>query len=159
MVKRFRGGLVFKAHRLVYHSTPGLRVVKKKKRVEGAPPPGSPSRARARCRPPARPRSVRQSNTKVPLYAPLHAPLCEPLDGIPRSRRLVFDCRTTSREQYSIAEQLTPGSPPAAARASAPLLAREVMSHGTRAVSLQRLRSHQKHLDVSPKSCFGRVLR
>ena len=31
LVKRFRGGLVFKAHRLVYHSTLGLRVIKKKK--------------------------------------------------------------------------------------------------------------------------------
>ena len=31
-VKRFRGGLVFKAHRLVYHSPLGLRVVKKKKK-------------------------------------------------------------------------------------------------------------------------------
>jgi len=30
-VKRFRGGLVFKAHKLVYHSTLGLRVIKKKK--------------------------------------------------------------------------------------------------------------------------------
>ena len=30
-VKRFRGGLVFKAHRLVYHSSPGWRVIKKKK--------------------------------------------------------------------------------------------------------------------------------
>jgi len=29
-VKRFRGGLVFKAHRLLYHSTLGLRVIKKK---------------------------------------------------------------------------------------------------------------------------------
>ena len=29
-MKRFRGGLVFKAHRLVYHSTLGLRVIKKK---------------------------------------------------------------------------------------------------------------------------------
>jgi len=29
---RFRGGLVFKAHRLLYHSTLGLRVIKKKKR-------------------------------------------------------------------------------------------------------------------------------
>ena len=26
-----RGGLIFEAHRLVYHSTPGLRVMKKKK--------------------------------------------------------------------------------------------------------------------------------
>jgi len=31
-VKRFRGGLVFKAHRRVYHSTLGLRVIKKKRR-------------------------------------------------------------------------------------------------------------------------------
>ena len=30
-VQRFRGGLAFKAHRLVYHSTLGLRVIKKKK--------------------------------------------------------------------------------------------------------------------------------
>ena len=33
-VKRFRGGLVFKAHRLLYHSTLGLRVIKKKKKVD-----------------------------------------------------------------------------------------------------------------------------
>jgi len=31
-VKRFRGGLVFKAHRLLYHSTLGLKVIKKKKK-------------------------------------------------------------------------------------------------------------------------------
>jgi len=31
-VKRFRGGLVCKAHRLLYHSTLGLRVIKKKKK-------------------------------------------------------------------------------------------------------------------------------
>ena len=31
-MQRFRGGLVFKAHRLVYHSTLGLRVIKKKKK-------------------------------------------------------------------------------------------------------------------------------
>jgi len=30
-VKRFRGGLAFKAHRLLYQSTLGLRVIKKKK--------------------------------------------------------------------------------------------------------------------------------
>ena len=30
-VQRFRGGLVFKAHRLLYHSTPGVGVIKKKK--------------------------------------------------------------------------------------------------------------------------------
>jgi len=31
-VQQFRGRLVFKAHRLLYHSTLGLRVIKKKKR-------------------------------------------------------------------------------------------------------------------------------
>ena len=30
-VKRFQGGLVFKAHRLVYHSTPGWGLMRKKK--------------------------------------------------------------------------------------------------------------------------------
>ena len=30
-MQRFRGGLVLKAHRLLYHSTLGLRVIKKKK--------------------------------------------------------------------------------------------------------------------------------
>jgi len=37
-VKRFRGGLVLEAHRRVYHSTLGLRVIKKKNldlRLEG----------------------------------------------------------------------------------------------------------------------------
>ena len=29
-MQRFRGGLVFKAHKLLYHSTLGLRVIKKK---------------------------------------------------------------------------------------------------------------------------------
>ena len=33
-MKRFRGGLVFKAHRLLYHSTLGLIVIKKKRREE-----------------------------------------------------------------------------------------------------------------------------
>ena len=31
-MQRFRGGLVFKVHRLLYHSTLDLRVIKKKKR-------------------------------------------------------------------------------------------------------------------------------
>jgi len=31
-VQRFRGGLVFKAHRFLNHSTLGLRVIKKKKK-------------------------------------------------------------------------------------------------------------------------------
>ena len=33
IVKRFRGGLVFQAHRLLYHSTLGSRAIKKKKEV------------------------------------------------------------------------------------------------------------------------------
>jgi len=36
-VKRFRGGLVFEAHRLLYHSTLGLRVIKKKKKKKKHP--------------------------------------------------------------------------------------------------------------------------
>ena len=32
-VRRFRGGLVFKAHRPLYHSTLGLRVIKRRERV------------------------------------------------------------------------------------------------------------------------------
>jgi len=36
-VKRFRGGLVFEAHRLLYHSTLGSRVIKKKKKKDEAP--------------------------------------------------------------------------------------------------------------------------
>jgi len=38
-VKRFRGGLAFKAHRLLYHSTLGLRVIKEKKKKEEGPYP------------------------------------------------------------------------------------------------------------------------
>ena len=45
-VKRFPGGLVFKAHRLLYHSTLGVRVIKKKKKV-GANPGALGERARA----------------------------------------------------------------------------------------------------------------
>jgi len=33
MQRTFRGGLIFKAHRLVYHSTLGWRVIKKEKRT------------------------------------------------------------------------------------------------------------------------------
>ena len=36
-VQRFRGGLAFKAHRLLYHSTLGLRVIKKKKKNQSTP--------------------------------------------------------------------------------------------------------------------------
>jgi len=34
-VQRFRGGLVFQAHRLLYHSTLGLKVMKKKEEKRG----------------------------------------------------------------------------------------------------------------------------
>ena len=44
-VKRFRGGLVFKAHRLAYHSTLGWRVIKKKKRALLALPHSIPQKA------------------------------------------------------------------------------------------------------------------
>jgi len=33
IVQRFRGGLAFKAHRLLYHTTLGLRVIKKKRAI------------------------------------------------------------------------------------------------------------------------------
>ena len=35
-MKRFQGGLVFKAHRPLYHSVLGSRVIKKKKKYRGA---------------------------------------------------------------------------------------------------------------------------
>ena len=41
-VQRFRGGLVFKAHRRLYHSTLDLRVIKKKKKVTGRREPCQP---------------------------------------------------------------------------------------------------------------------
>jgi len=44
-MEKFRGGLVFEAHRLVYHSTLGLRVIKKKRR----PPNGGVPRSQPRC--------------------------------------------------------------------------------------------------------------
>jgi len=36
-MQRFRGGLVCKAHGLLYHSTLGLRVLKKKKKMRDLP--------------------------------------------------------------------------------------------------------------------------
>ena len=47
-VKRFRGGLVFKAHRLVYHSTLSWRVIKKKKEAEEGVDACGEKRQRAR---------------------------------------------------------------------------------------------------------------
>ena len=42
-MKQFRGGLVFKAHRLWYHSTLGSRVIKEKKEEEGGRRTSKPS--------------------------------------------------------------------------------------------------------------------
>ena len=50
-VKRFRGGLVFKAHGLFYHPTPDSRVIKKKAEKEGRLT-GSCPRRRGSTRPP-----------------------------------------------------------------------------------------------------------
>ena len=46
-MQRFQGGLVFKAHRLVYHSTLGLRVIKKKKTCRACLDPRGPIRPKA----------------------------------------------------------------------------------------------------------------
>ena len=46
---RFRGGLVFKAHRRLYHSTLGSRVIKKKKKTSAGRAP-SPERLVNYCR-------------------------------------------------------------------------------------------------------------
>ena len=40
-MQRFRGGLVFKAHRLLYHPTLGVRVIKRKKRINRQSCPAS----------------------------------------------------------------------------------------------------------------------
>ena len=52
--RRFRGGLVSKAHRLVYHTTLGSRVIKRKKKLKAgrmagvmAASPATPSTAPA----------------------------------------------------------------------------------------------------------------
>jgi len=45
IVKRFRGGLVFKALRLIYHSTLGSRVKNKKKEKKPGTPPGATPKA------------------------------------------------------------------------------------------------------------------
>ena len=42
-VQWFRGGLVFKAHRLLYHLTLGLRIMKKKKKERRNATPGEES--------------------------------------------------------------------------------------------------------------------
>ena len=47
-VKQFRGGLVFKAHTLLYHSTLGWRVIKKKKGVRDVAEVGDES-VREKC--------------------------------------------------------------------------------------------------------------
>jgi hypothetical protein len=44
-MQRFCGGLASKAHRLLYHSTLGVRVRKQEKKGESPPPKPTPSRA------------------------------------------------------------------------------------------------------------------
>jgi len=90
-VKRFRGGIVFKARTLLYHATLGWRVIKKKKNLgellvaedasaldAAAFPAVQPARVRARIQqrlPPQRhsaaPDTVRTSPTVGPLSAPI----------------------------------------------------------------------------------------
>jgi len=60
--KRFRGGLVFKAHRIVYHSTLGWRVIKKKKKKL------QPFSAQKGCKP-FTPRGGRFLMSEVPLQS------------------------------------------------------------------------------------------
>ena len=71
-VQRFRGGLVFKAHRLVYHATLGLRVIQ---RERGARP------GRGCTRDACASAGARDTGSRAP-----HA----------GGERLVFYCRTTS---------------------------------------------------------------
>ena len=52
-VKRFRGGLVYKAHRLLYHPTLGLRGIKKRRRREVSPSLDSPLFPKQACLGPA----------------------------------------------------------------------------------------------------------
>ena len=41
-MQRFRRELEFKAHKLLYHSTPGLRIMQKKEEKSCLPEPGAP---------------------------------------------------------------------------------------------------------------------
>ena len=69
-VKRFRGGLVFKAHRLLHHSTRGLRV-RKKKKVPLAR--GSRARSARPCAPAVRTSAFSVHAIHNILYSILHA--------------------------------------------------------------------------------------
>ena len=67
-VKRFRGGLVFKAHRLWYHPTLGSRIIKKKKKQAPLPwhgeeplPPAPPPPPPESQIPPLRLEAIRKS--------------------------------------------------------------------------------------------------
>ena len=59
-MKRFRGGLIFKAHRLLYHSTLGLRVMKKKKKAVTHDAEGGARAERASAQGPVRGISIGQ---------------------------------------------------------------------------------------------------
>ena len=65
-VKRFRGGLVFKAHRLLYHSSLGLSVIHKKNNIpqEGLEVAGADPKGRA---------PVSERNEPVHVYIFMHS--------------------------------------------------------------------------------------
>jgi len=88
-VKRFRGGLVFKAHRLVYHSTLGLGVIKKKKQTA----PRAASARPRRATPPQPPAPCRTPRASAIVPLPLGANVygaTSPRTGLPPSA----PCRT-----------------------------------------------------------------
>ena len=74
-MKRFPGGLVFKAHRLLYHSTLGSRVIKKKKGGEcdqGRDEGNARARqAKLHLQPPA-PHSLQRSESTIFRDSPPH---------------------------------------------------------------------------------------
>jgi len=75
-VNRFRGGLVFTAHRLVYHSTLGLRVIKNKRRCWGEL--GARFRVSGRCA-----GKLHFDSLKCVLWHPVYSPRQRHLNPTP----------------------------------------------------------------------------
>jgi len=73
-VKRFRGGLVFKAHRLLHHSALGSRVIKQKKKKKKRKKKHRPPRQLTAEDPPADLRERERGRTGIEPFAP-HAPI------------------------------------------------------------------------------------
>ena len=105
MQQRFRGGLVFNTHRLWYHSTLGLRVMKKKKRRSvwgvgyGGKTPPRGWRRQAPCsgtsRAPARIHRDWQQHTNVDRQLKMRGSLGPRLTRTcAYAHRLVFYCQT-----------------------------------------------------------------